>query len=216
MKKTHLLLCFLLLSLGIFTANAQWSLKWSDEFNYTGAPSSSKWNVDVWNPGQVNHEWQAYTNRSENLRVENGNLVIEARHDWGNGFEYTSARINSANKGFTTYGRIEARIKLPANAWGTWPAFWMMPNDPSKYGWNAENNWYWPNCGEMDIMEQVGYDENNVHGSVHSNAAYFKLGNQRTGSLYVNNLTADYHIYAIEWFSDRIDFYVTTQKLQPL
>lgn len=212
MKTKNLLFTLLLICMGVLTTNAQWTLKWSDEFNYSGVPDASKWNVTIWNPGNVNNEWQAYTDRSENLRVENGHLVIEGRHDWGNGFEYTSARINSANKGYTTYGRVEARIKLPENAWGTWPAFWMMPNDPSMYGWNDENGWYWPNCGEIDIMEQVGYDENNIHGSVHSKAAYFKLGTQRTGHLYVNNVTNDYHVFAIEWFEDRIDWFVDGTK----
>ncbi len=211
MRKKQLLLSLLLVCMALFNVNAQWTLKWSDEFNYTGAPDASKWNVDVWAPGQVNNEWQAYTNRSENLRVENGNLVIEARHDWGNGYEYTSARINSANKGYTTYGRIEARIKLPGG-WGTWPAFWMMPNDPSKYGWNDENGWYWPNCGEIDIMEEVGYDQNNIHGSCHSKAAYFKVGNQRTSTTYVGDCTSAYHVYALEWFPDHMDYYVDNTK----
>ncbi|MDA3893917.1 MAG: family 16 glycosylhydrolase [Salinivirgaceae bacterium] len=211
MKNKNLTFTLFLVFALFFNVSAQWKLKWSDEFNYSGTPDASKWNVDIWDPGNVNNEWQAYTNRSENLRVENGNLVIEARRDWGNGFEYTSGRINSGYKGFTTYGRIEARIKLPGG-WGTWPAFWMMPNDPSTYGWNDDENWYWPNCGEIDIMEEVGYDQNTIHGSVHSKAAYFKLGTQRTGHTTTSDVTANYHVFAIEWFEDHIDWFVDDNK----
>ncbi|WP_313515960.1 family 16 glycosylhydrolase [Sphingobacterium sp.] len=188
---------------------ATYSLVWSDEFNYSGQPNSQKWSHVIWNPGQVNNEKQAYTNRLENTRVENGNLIIEARRDWGNGHEYTSGRLNS--KAGWTYGRMEARIKIPSG-WGTWPAFWLYPNDETKYGWNNTTNYWWPNCGEIDILEHVGKDQNNIHGSVHSRDYYFRIGNQRTGKTYVGDATSNYHVYAVEWSPDRIDFFVDNNK----
>ena len=147
LKSTFLMLLFI--SYAFVSINAQWNLVWSDEFNYTGSPDGSKWNMVNWAPGNVNNELQAYTSRTENVRCENGNLIIEARRDWHNGNEYTSGRINSSYKGYSTYGRFEARMKLPGG-WGTWAAFWMMPNDPTMYGWNDDQGWYWPNCGEID------------------------------------------------------------------
>lgn len=200
-------------------ANAQnWNLIWQDEFDYSGAPDPAKWNYTIWNPGMVNNEYQAYTDRSENVRVQDGALVIEGRRDWGNGHEYTSGRINSAWKGSFTYGRMEARMILPGGS-GTWPAFWMMPDDPYKYattcdastGWDADCD-AWPNSGEIDIMEYVGNDYGNVHGSIHSKHYYFKLGNQRTGHTYVQDPETNYHVYAIEWFEDHIDYFVDDVK----
>lgn len=199
---TFILFC----SMQVFS---QWDLVWSDEFNSGSQPSTSKWKYDLWAPGQVNNEWQSYTNRWENVRIENGMLIIEARRDWGNGYEYTSGRINSTAS--WTYGRIEARMRLPGG-WGTWPAFWLYPDNESIYGWNSETNYWWPNCGEIDIMEEVGYDQNTIHASVHSKNFYFKLGNQRTGTTYVGDATSAFHVYAAEWFENRIDFYVDGNK----
>ncbi|MBN2485784.1 MAG: carbohydrate-binding protein [Bacteroidales bacterium] len=203
------LLLIVALSLWTLTMNAQWELVWSDEFNSGTTPSTSKWRYDIWAPGNVNNEKQAYTNRWENCRIENGVLKIEARRDWHNGYEYTSARLNSTIG--WTYGRFEARMKLPGG-WGTWPAFWLYPDNESIYGWNSETNYWWPNCGEIDIMEEVGYDESQIHASVHSNLYYFKKGNQRTGSTWINGVSTGFHVYACEWYADRIDFFVDGVK----
>lgn len=195
---------------GKTTARAvSYNLQWSDEFNYSGAPSSQKWDHVIWNPGVVNEELQAYTNRLENTRVENGSLIIEARRDWHNGHEYSSGRLNS--KVGWTYGRMEARVKIPSG-WGTWSAFWLYPNDETKYGWNNTTNYWWPNCGEIDILEHVGKEQNFVHASVHSKDYYFKIGNQRTNKTYVGDASSAYHIYAVEWYPNRIDFFVDNNK----
>lgn len=206
--KTRQVLISILTLLSLWVQAQNWQLVWADEFNYSGAPGS-KWNHVIWNPGQVNNELQAYTNRQENARVENGVLIIEARRDWYNGHEYSSARLNSS-AGWT-YGRFEARMKLPGG-WGTWPAFWLYPDDETVYGWNNDTNYWWPNCGEIDIMEEVGYDQNTIHASVHSKNYYFKVGNQRTGSTYVGDATSAFHVYAAEWYPDRIDFFVDNNK----
>src|SRR5690348_10728361 len=113
---------------------SSWQLVWSDEFDYTGLPDSSKWGYDVGGHGWGNKELQNYTDRrKENARVENGVLIIEARRERG---KYTSARVVTKNKGDWTYGRFEVRAKLPSGR-GTWPAIWMLPTQRS-YGQN-----YW-------------------------------------------------------------------------
>ncbi|HYC86785.1 MAG TPA: carbohydrate-binding protein [Chryseosolibacter sp.] len=205
--------CMALLVILQHHAQAQnYQLVWSDEFNYSGLPDAGKWTFEDWAPRHVNNELQRYVpNRLENCRVENGMLVIEARRDWYNGSEYSSARIHSAKKGSWTYGRMEARMRLPGGL-GTWPAFWMMPDDWTKYGINPETNSYWPNCGEIDIMEYVGYDKGKVHGSVHSSKYYFKKGNQRTGTTTVADAETAFHVYAIEWSASKIDFFVDNTK----
>jgi len=173
---------------------AGWRLVWSDEFD-GGALDESKWSYEVQGPGWVNHELQAYTyRRRENARVEGGHLVLEARRDFVGG-EYSSARLKTAGHASWTYGRVEARIHVPAG-WGTWPAFWMMPDDQSRG---------WPGCGEIDIMEHVGHDENVVHGTTHSNAYNWRSPRQRTASTRVAGATSGFHVYALEWWPDRIE-----------
>jgi uncharacterized Zn ribbon protein len=175
-----------------------WRLVWSDEFE--GAQiDESKWAYEVWPPRRVNNELQSYTyRRSENARIENGALVIEARRDFFEGNEYSSARLKTQGKASFTYGRIEARIQVPGG-WGTWPAFWMMPDDQHRG---------WPACGEIDIMEEVGYDQDRVHATTHTQAYNWRSPNQRTSSTVVAGLTTGYHVYAAEWSPDGIEFSV--------
>jgi len=155
----------------------EWKLVWSDEFDYMGAPDATKWTHNLWPAKKVNDENQTYTDRLKNVRVENGNLVIEAHKEDFNDAEYTSGRIHSEGKGDLLYGKIDIRAKLPAGQ-GSWPAIWMLPSDPFKYATKCKTGdvWQgadevcdaWPNSGEIDIMEHVGYDLNNVHGTVHN------------------------------------------------
>lgn len=180
------------------------TLKWADEFNYSGLPDASKWNFEVHTPGWVNREWQNYTDRRlENARVENGRLVLEARRDWYNGYEISSARLASNNKADFTYGRFEARIKQPVGR-GTWPAFWMLPTDWSYGGW--------PNSGEIDIMEHVGYEPAMIYGSVHTRDRNHTLGTQFTKGTSNGSVESSFHVYAVEWFPDHIDFFFNDQK----
>src|ERR1044071_3886031 len=136
----------------------KWKLVSKDEFNYTGLPDSTKWNYDVGGNGWGNNELEFYTEkRSENARVENGNLVIEARKESWQGLNYTSARLLTKNKGDWQYGKIEVRARLPRGR-GTWPAIWMLGSTtPLK----------WPDDGEIDIMEHVGFDQGVIHGTIH-------------------------------------------------
>jgi len=175
-----------------------WRLVWQDEFN-GNALDGSKWVYEVQRPGWVNHELQNYTNdRRENARVENGQLVIEARRDWFGGHEYSSARLKTQGRASWRYGRVEARIQLPGG-WGTWPAFWMMPDDQHRG---------WPACGEIDIMEEVGYDQDRIHATTHAQAYNWQSAQQRTASTVVGGVTSGFHVYALEWRPDRIEMFV--------
>jgi len=177
---------------------------WNDEFNYTGLPASDKWGYDVGGGGWGNNELQYYTNaRSENARVENGNLIIEARKEQYEGREYTSARLVTRQKGDWLYGRFEAYAKLPSGR-GTWPAIWMLPTN-----WVYGN---WPKSGEIDIMEYVGYDPGVVHGSIHTEAYNHVLGTQKTATYSVPDAETAFHLYALEWTPEKIDIYVDNNK----
>jgi beta-glucanase (GH16 family) len=180
--------------------SAGWRLVWADEFDYTGLPDQKKWSYDVGGHGWGNKELQFYTDRrKENARVENGSLIIEARRDNWRGHEYTSARLVSKRKGDWMYGRIEARAKLPTGK-GTWPAIWMLPTE-WKYG-------SWPGSGEIDIMEQVGYEPQVIHASVHTKAYNHVIGTHKTATTTVENATAEFNVYAVEWTPDEIRAYV--------
>lgn len=183
-------------------------LVWADEFGRDGAPDSTKWGYDLGDGcpnvcGWGNNEMQYYTSRRENARVEDGQLVIEARKEDMGGKHYTSARLVSKHKGDWTYGRIEARVKLPKGR-GTWPAFWMLPTE-WKYGG-------WPASGEIDIMEFVGYEPDSVYGTVHTGSFNHVLGTQVSGRQYCGNLDEKFHTYAVDWSADRIDFLFDGKK----
>ncbi len=183
------------------TPTGDWKLVWSDEFNGSSI-DTSKWSYEVQKPGWVNNELENYTSRPENARVENGHLVIEGRSDYYQGYQYSSARLKTAGHASWTYGRMEASIQL-SGGWGTWPAFWMMPDDFSRG---------WPACGEIDIMEEVGFDQDSIHATTHSLAYNWKSTQQRTTSTTLAGATTGYHVYAIEWYTDRIDFFVDGRK----
>jgi len=192
-----------------------WVLTWGDEFNYTGQPDASKWTHDIWPARKVNDEQQSYTDRLRNVRVEEGVLTIEAHREDYNNAEYTSGRLHAAGKGDLLYGRIEVRAKLPAGQ-GTWPAIWMLPSDPFRYATSCSpgDDWQgskscdaWPNSGEIDIMEHVGYDMNRVHGTVHTKAYYWVNGEQRKSSVEADRVDQQFHVYAMEWSPKRIDIY---------
>ena len=167
-----------------------YQLVWSDEFNGTSV-DGSKWNLDNGNPN-VNNEKEYY--QAANATVTGGNLVITAKNQSVGGQPYTSAKLNTSGKFSMTYGRIEARIKLPAFQ-GSWPAFWMLGNNIGSVGW--------PNCGEIDIMEQVNTN-NTILGTMHWNGGN---GHVQYGSS-TSATATDYHVYAVEWDSSSIRWYV--------
>lgn len=183
---------------------AKRKLVWADEFDKPGLPDTKKWKYDVGGHGFGNNELQYYlASRPENARVENGLLVIEARKEKHENREYTSAKLITKGIAEWKYGRIEVRAKLPSGR-GTWPAIWMLGSNISHTRW--------PLCGEIDIMEHVGFDENVVHGSLHTDDYNHVKGTQKSGRLTVPNATADFNVYAVEWTTDRLDFLINDQR----
>lgn len=183
-----------------------WKLVWSDEFDYTGLPDASKWGYDVGGEGWGNKELQNYTERRlENARVEKGVLIIEARKDGNAKNAYTSARLVSKNKGDWTYGRFEVKAKLPSGR-GTWPAIWMLPTQRT-YGER-----YWPDNGEIDIMEHVGYDPDVIHGSAHTRSYHHVIGTQKSGRTKVDSARSGFNVYAVEWTPEEIRWYVNDRQ----
>ena len=149
------------------------------------------------------------------MRVANGLLLIEAHKESYGKAKYTSGRIHSLGKGDFLYGRAEVRAKLAAGQ-GSWSAIWMLPSDPFKYSTTCAQgaDWQgssecdaWPNSGEIDIMEHVGYDMNIVHGTVHTKDYYWVNGKQRKASVDAKDVAEAFHVYAIEWTPNRIDIF---------
>lgn len=190
----------------------EWQLVWQDEFDYEGKPDQSKWSYDEWPARKVNDEDQVYTSRNKNVRVENGKLVIEAHKELYQNGKYTSGRIHTLNKADLHYGKIDVRAKLPAGR-GTWSAIWMLPSDPFRYATTCQSNedWQgsrtcdaWPNSGEIDIMEHVGFDMHNVHGTVHNKAYYWVNWEQRKGAINAKNVDSEFHVYSVEWSPEHV------------
>src|SRR4051812_32607463 len=152
------------------TNNREWKLSWSEEFNYTGLPDSTKWGYDTGGNGWGNNELQFYTKSISNAEVSNGTLKLRAIHETKNNREYTSARLVTKGKADFTYGRIEIRAKLPAGR-GLWPAIWMLGCNAGKVNW--------PECGEIDIMEHVGFEKDSVMATIHTKAYNHILGTQK-------------------------------------
>ncbi len=182
----------------------EWQLVWSDDFNGTAgsAPDNTKWSFDIGTGtnGWGNSELQYYTDKSSNIQLDGGGkLVITARSESVASSGFTSARIKTKGKFSQAYGRFEARIKTPTGP-GIWPAFWML-------GSNIDTK-PWPQCGEIDIMEQRGQQPHVTYGSVHGPG--YSGGNAITKpyGLVTGRFDTDYHIYAVEWGEGYIDFFV--------
>lgn len=175
--------------------STDYRLVWSDEFNYSGHPDSTKWKYDVGGHGWGNNELQYYTkNRIENARVENGMLIIEARKEKIENREYSSARMVTKGKAEWQYGKIEVRAKIP-DGLGTWPAIWMLgTKTPLK----------WPDDGEIDIMEHVGFDQGTIHGSIHCKKYYHSIGTQKTAKILVPDASKTFHTYGVEWDKEKV------------
>lgn len=181
-------------------------LVWADEFNYTGSPDTGKWDYEK---GYIrNNELQYYTDRKENVRVENGYLVIEARHDSlqveGKDYPVSSASVRTKNKAEWQYGKIEVRAKIPSSL-GTWPAIWMLGSNIDQVGW--------PACGEIDIMEHVGFDPHKIHTNVHTKAYNHAIGTNKGQATEVPHPDDDFHVYAVDWDREKIDFFIDEIKV---
>ena len=199
MKIKYLLLTLMLAS-GLFGQTRR--LVWSDEFDVPGLPDSTKWSYEE---GLVrNREVQYYTKaRPENARVEDGCLVIESRKEpWGKA-GYTSASLHTCGKASWTYGRIEVRAQLPTGR-GMWPAIWLLGVDQSEV--------HWPTCGEIDIMENVGFDPDRIFANIHTKAYNHVKKTNKGASLVVPKPYEAFHVYAIDWTPERIEFFVDSTR----
>ena len=194
---------YFLITLLFFTSdsNAQnRKLIWTDEFGGTTIDRSI-WSFDS---GPANDNIHYFTDRPENVRLEEGKLHIIAREEPYEGYGYTSALLKTSRSVYWRYGRIEARIKLPASN-GLVPAFWMLPEDDA-YGW-------WPESGEIDIMEHPTNEVSKIYGTVHTGAYnYFTGLEPRGSSIRIPDAETAFHVYAIEWTQEKMEFYVDDQK----
>jgi len=204
---THLRRCaiiLLLINFAMIRSEGQstkqtWKLIWQDEFSGNGSPiDKSKWTPEIGGHGWGNHELQYYTDRIENAFQSNGSLVIKAIKEEFAGRTYTSARLITKHTFTATYGRFEARIKLPRGQ-GIWPAFWLLGNDIEKVGW--------PKCGEIDIMELIGKEPSTIHGTIHGPGYSSKKGISSSYSLKAKHFSDAFHVFAVEWEPDAIRFY---------
>lgn len=176
----------------------QWKLYWQDEFNYEGMPDSTKWDYNVGGHGWGNNELQYYTKAdSNNAKVRNGSLWIMARKQKMEERNYTSARLVTKGKAGFTYGKVEIRAKLPPGR-GLWPAIWMLGDNISSVGW--------PECGEIDIMEHVGFEKDSVFGTIHSKAYNHIINTQKGKKIFIKDPYTAYHLFTLEWTPQRMDF----------
>jgi len=183
-----------------------YELTWSDEFNGTNGslPDSAKWVMETGGGGWGNNELESYTNRPQNAHLEDGNLVITAIKENYTGpdgiaRQYTSARLKTLRKFDQQYGRFEARIKITQGQ-GMWPAFWMMGNNIETVEW--------PNCGEIDVMENIGKEPNVVHGTMHGPGYNGASGLSASYTLPSGEFSDDFHVFAVEWEVNVVRFYV--------
>jgi beta-glucanase (GH16 family) len=201
-------LCGLLFA-SVGSAKAQErALVWSDEFDgpAKSSPDSTKWSFNTGGGGWGNNELEYYTSRIQNAVMDGeGRLVISALNEKYTGPDnvtrnYTSARLVTKGKFTQRFGRVEARIKLPFGQ-GIWPAFWMLGSDIDTAGW--------PNCGEIDIMEAIGREPSTNHGSLHGPG--YSGGSSISGTYTLpggQRFSDAFHVFAIEWDSNAIRFYV--------
>lgn len=196
-----ILFSLLVVLMPVNKANAapNWNLVWSDEFNGTSL-NRANWTPEIGtgSGGWGNNELQYYTDRAQNVQVTGGNLVITAQKESYGGMNYTSARIKTQDLKSFTYGKVEARIKLPSGQ-GLWPAFWMLGSNISSVGW--------PKSGEIDIMERVNHNPY-VNGTVHWDAGDHAEYGRVSGNLDFSQ----FHVYSIEWDSKYIRWFVDGQQ----
>jgi len=196
-------------------ANNNYELVWSDEFNYSGKPDPTKWTYDY--GFLANQEKQYYVDSLKNARVEDGRLIIEAHKEkvdnkdyknpeikgWAkykteiDSAQYSSARIKTEGLAAWQYGRFEISAKLPKGK-GMWPAIWMLSENRKAIGW--------PESGEIDIMEHVGYDNDTIHGTIHTKAYNHLKGTQKGKTIFIENPNDTFHVFALEWTPEKIDF----------
>lgn len=210
-EKTLLFMSFLLIAVFVIyscetdetqTVATFSNLVMADEFDTDGAPNPGIWGYEIGTGqnGWGNNELQYYTDRPENVTVQNGFLIITAKEEQFQGSNYTSARLLTRGKLEQTYGRFEARIRLP-NGKGLWPAFWLLGDD-------SNGTEIWPQIGEIDIMEYVGDEPTTVFGTVHGPGYSGGESISKSYELEGDRFDSGFHIFGIEWGPDYINWYV--------
>ncbi len=186
---------------------------WSDEFDSGSVPDPAAWSFDLGDWGWGNRELQDYTSSSDNVRVEDGNLVFTARavFDDEAAPRFTSGRLNTRDKLTFRYGTVEARIRVPDLADGLWPAFWTLGNNHAEVGW--------PRCGELDIME-MGHSDAIAAGSVNrrvgSAAHWDNAGARATYGDHrdqAQDLDGEFHVFSMDWTPERVTTYVDGKQV---
>jgi beta-glucanase (GH16 family) len=213
--KGMLLILVLIMFLGCSYSEEQTVARFSnlvmqDEFNTNGALDSTIWNFDTGTgvDGWGNNELQHYTNRAENATVQNGILIITADKEDFKGASYTSAKITTKVNLEQTYGRFEARIKLPYGQ-GMWPAFWLLgANIDDIYNEETGELVGWPRCGEIDIMEYRGQEPTKIHGSIHGPGYSAADAITKSYTLENDRFDTGFHVFGIEWGPEYINYYV--------
>lgn len=175
-----------------------YQIVWADEFNSGSIPDTSKWAYETGGSGWGNNELEYYTARPENARIANGNLVIDARKESYNGRNYTSARLITRGKAQWTYGKFEIKARIPRGR-GTWPAIWLL---------SANNPLIWPDNGELDIMEEVGYAPNIIHGTAHNKLYNGANGKQKGDSKFIPDAQDSFHVYSLEWTATQVTWMI--------
>ncbi len=197
-----------------------YQLVWQDEFDATGKPDATKWDYEY---GLIrNQESQYYTDSLKNARIEGGHLILEAHKEqitntaftsaeaksekeYQEFAKYTSASITTKDIAEWTYGKIEVSAKLPKGK-GMWPAIWMLGENWKEVGW--------PKCGEIDIMEHVGYEKDTIYGTVHTEAYNHTKGTEKGGSTFITDPYSEFHTYSVEWTPKKIDFLLDGEVYQ--
>ena len=195
--------------------NNGYKLIWSDEFSYLGKPDPAKWTYAY---GFIaNQEKQYYVDNVKNARVENGHLIIETHKEkvvnkdyqnkeikgWAkykaeiDTAQYTSARLKTEGLASWKYGRIEVKAKLPEGV-GLWPAIWMLGENRNEVGW--------PECGEIDIMEHVGYEKDSIFGTIHTKAFNHMKNTQKGKKIFIDKPYTKFHVFALVWTPEKMDF----------
>jgi beta-glucanase (GH16 family) len=207
--KTYFIYAFtiVVLAFGIWAFTTQkegHELVWEDNFDSGVFPDAEKWNVITGNGcpqicGFGNNEAQYYTNHKQNVEIRDGFLIIRALRDTIGENYYTSAKLTSENLGDWETGKIEVRARLPKGR-GTWPAIWMLPT--------LNRSMNWPEDGEIDIMEHVGYNQGWVFGTIHTQKFNHIKGTQKSDSIFVEDASEAFHRYILEWEKDEMRWYV--------
>ena len=205
--KRNLLLTLLLFVFIFSSCSTERKLVWQDEFDST-ALDTTKWTAYVGDGcpeicGFGNNELQYYTDQPDNINLAHGILTITAVADSFKTRAYSSAKLVTKGKGDWKYGRMEVKARIPQGR-GNWPAIWMLPTENTYGGW--------PRSGEIDIMEHVGYGQGNMHGTVHTESFNHRKGTQKGDSVQIEDISNKFHVYAIEWTNDKIDFFMDDEK----